>query len=99
MGRYDLILMDCQMPEMDGYEATRMIRSLEHGGTRIPIVALTAHAMKGMDELCKSAGMDEHLTKPIELMRLEACLDGFLCAEAVAGSALGAVAVNESTMQ
>lgn len=88
-GRYDLILMDCQMPEMDGYEATRMIRTLEPGGTRIPIVALTAHAMKGADELCKSAGMDEHLTKPIQQKRLEACLDGFLCAEGVAESAFG----------
>jgi two-component system sensor histidine kinase/response regulator len=87
--RYDLILMDCQMPELDGYEATRAIRALEQGGRRIPIVALTAHAMKGSDDVCKSAGMDEHLTKPIERERLEACLDRFLCPESIAGSALG----------
>jgi len=86
-GRYDLILMDCQMPELDGYEATRAIRALENGDRRIPIVALTAHAIKGSDEACKSAGMDEHLTKPIERERLEACLDRFLCAEPIAGSA------------
>ena len=94
-GRYDLILMDCQMPELDGYEATRAIRALEHGDRRIPIVALTAHAMKGSDEVCKSAGMDEHLTKPIERERLEACLDRFLCADSIGGSALGAIATNK----
>jgi two-component system sensor histidine kinase/response regulator len=76
--RYDLILMDCQMPEVDGYEATRQIRLLEGGGSRIPIVALTAHAMKGAAEDCKSAGMDEHLTKPIDRDRLKACLAGWL---------------------
>jgi two-component system sensor histidine kinase/response regulator len=85
-GRYDLILMDCQMPELDGYEASRAIRALEQGDRRIPIVALTAHAMKGADEECQNAGMDAHLTKPIERGRLEACLDRFLAAESVAGS-------------
>ena len=93
-GRYDLILMDCQMPELDGYEATRAIRALESGNRHIPIVALTAHAMKGSDEVCKSAGMDEHLTKPIERDRLEACLDRFLCAEPIAGSESGVIAAN-----
>jgi len=93
-GRYNLILMDCQMPELDGYEATRAIRALEQGDRRIPIVALTAHAMKGSDEVSKSAGMDGHLTKPIERERLEACLDRFLCAETIAGSVLGGIATN-----
>ena len=77
-GQYHLILMDCQMPELDGYEATREIRSLEAGQARIPIVALTAHAMKESGDECRLAGMDEHLTKPINRPVLEACLDGFL---------------------
>jgi signal transduction histidine kinase/DNA-binding response OmpR family regulator len=74
-GRYDLILMDCQMPILDGYEATREIRALEAGKPRIPIVALTAHAMKDDDAKCMAAGMDHHLTKPLDRERLQACLD------------------------
>jgi signal transduction histidine kinase/DNA-binding response OmpR family regulator len=74
-GRYDLILMDCQMPILDGYEATREIRALEAGKRHIPIVALTAHAMKDDDAKCKAAGMDHHLTKPLDRERLQACLD------------------------
>jgi two-component system, sensor histidine kinase and response regulator len=77
-GKYDLILMDCQMPELDGYSAAREIRGLEGGGVRIPIVALTAHAMKGADAECLAAGMDDYLTKPIEKHKLEECLDRHL---------------------
>jgi len=77
-GRYDLILMDCQMPILDGYEATREIRSLEAGAQRIPIVALTAHAMKDDDLKCKEAGMDDHLTKPLDRERLRGCLEQFI---------------------
>jgi CheY-like chemotaxis protein len=77
-GHYDLILMDCQMPQMDGYEATRAIRKLEDGKRHIPIVALTAHAMKGDDEKCRAAGMDDYLTKPIDRAKLDACLERFL---------------------
>ena len=76
-GCYDLILMDCQMPIMDGYEATREIRRLEAGQRHIPIVALTAHAMKDDDVKCVAAGMDHHLTKPLDRERLQACLDQY----------------------
>ena len=79
-GSYDLILMDCQMPEMDGYEASREIRRQEEeGGThRIPIVALTAHAIKGADQKCFAAGMDDYLAKPIDSEKLEQVLEKFL---------------------
>lgn len=74
-GRYDLILMDCQMPELDGYEATAEIRRLEGGEGRIPIVALTAHAMLGAEATCLKAGMDGYLSKPIDREQLETCLE------------------------
>ena len=77
-GRYDIILMDCQMPELDGYEATREIRRLEKGGLRIPIVALTAHAMAGAEQESRAAGMDDHISKPIDRAKLASCLERLL---------------------
>jgi PAS domain S-box-containing protein len=73
---FDLILMDVQMPRMDGLQATEAIRSLEEGtGRRMPIVAMTAHAMKGDEERCLSAGMDAYISKPIKLQGLYAIID------------------------
>jgi PAS domain S-box-containing protein len=74
---FDLVLMDCQMPILDGFEATRRWRSQEVG-KRTPIVALTAQAMSGDDARCKSAGMDDYLPKPIERRLLIATLQQYL---------------------
>jgi CheY-like chemotaxis protein len=72
---FDLILMDCQMPEMDGYEATRVIRAREGDGPRIPIIAVTANAMQGDREVCLACGMDDFLSKPYKQRQLRDLLD------------------------
>ncbi len=74
---YDLVLMDIQMPEMDGYEATRRIRA-ESRFHQLPIVAMTAHAMSGERERCLAAGMNEHVPKPIDPARLFSTLSRWL---------------------
>jgi signal transduction histidine kinase/ActR/RegA family two-component response regulator len=75
---YALILMDMQMPEMDGIEATRQIRAKEGPNASTPIIALTANAMQSDNDACRAAGMDDFLTKPINKDQLTACLNKFL---------------------
>jgi CheY-like chemotaxis protein len=76
--RFDLVLMDCQMPVMDGYEATRRIRALEGDARHTAIVALTAHSMPGDREIALAAGMDDYVVKPITMPLLSATLDRYL---------------------
>ena len=77
-GRYGLVLMDCQMPSMDGYAACAAIRRLEGAGRHTPVVALTADAMKGTRERCLEAGMDDYLSKPFTTEQLGAVIDRWL---------------------
>jgi signal transduction histidine kinase/CheY-like chemotaxis protein len=73
---FDLVLMDVQMPEMDGFQATMAVREWERStGAHHTIIAMTAHALKGDEERCLAAGMDGYIPKPIEVNRLRACLE------------------------
>ena len=87
-GIFDLILMDCQMPVMDGYQAAREIRSRETRANRVPIIALTADAMKGTEQLCRESGMDDYLTKPIDRDRLSEVINRYLSPAAGGPAAL-----------
>ena len=85
---YDLVLMDCQMPEMNGYQAASLVRDPQSGvrNSKIPIVALTAHAMKGDRDKCIAAGMNDYITKPVDAAALAAALEKWLPREDVEAS-------------
>jgi signal transduction histidine kinase/DNA-binding response OmpR family regulator len=90
-GHYDLVLMDCQMPEMDGFAATAEIRRREHmSGKHLPVVALTASAMQGDREKCLAAGMDDYLPKPFTQDQLHAVLQHWLPQRAAVSEAAAA---------
>src|SRR5579875_253922 len=77
-GRYELVLMDCVMPEVDGFEATRQIRARERSGGHVSIVAMTANAMEGDREACLRAGMDDYIAKPVRLAQLRRIVERYM---------------------
>jgi two-component system sensor histidine kinase/response regulator len=76
--RYGAVLMDCQMPRLDGYEATRVIRQLEEPGARVPVIGMAASTVTGERQRCREAGMDDVLLKPVDFEVLEATLTSWI---------------------
>ncbi len=79
-GRYDIVLLDVMMPEMDGYEVTRRIRAMDGKQRHTPIIAITANALSGDRERCLKAGMDDYVSKPLRGADLEELLSRYLAA-------------------
>ena len=99
-GGYALLLSDLHMPEMDGYELTCAIRAQEQGSSRIPILALTANTLKGEAERCRAVGMDDYLSKPLQLADLKTALDRWLPTAAAGPHSLRrAVAVDVAVLE
>ncbi|MDD4881647.1 MAG: ATP-binding protein [Gallionellaceae bacterium] len=96
----DMVLMDCQMPVWDGLTATRAIRrhETETGRRPLPIIALTANAMPGFEQVCQEAGMDAYLTKPLDDQQLAACLGKWLPEQAVAGGPVPEATAGEGSL-
>ena len=96
-GDFDLVLMDCQMPVMDGFAATRAIREAEKTlGGHIPIVAMTAYALRGDREKCIEAGMDDYISKPVSLQVLEDIIGALLAQDTENSSGAGKGSPDES---
>ncbi|WP_372832004.1 ATP-binding protein [Pontibacterium sp.] len=87
-GGYDLLLTDLHMPEMDGYQLTAAIRAQQQGARPLPIIALTANALKGEDERCRAAGMNDYLSKPVQLATLNLMLEKWLTPADIASEAV-----------
>ncbi len=96
---YDAVFMDCQMPEMDGYAATREIRRTEIPGEHIAIIAMTAEALAGAQERCLSAGMDDYISKPVKLDDLSRAIQKWLPDKEMAPDAKDNVILNEFMMR
>jgi len=97
-GDYALLVTDLHMPKMDGYELAKAIRAEEKGSRRLPILALTANALKGEAEHCRALGMDDYLTKPVQLAHLEAVLEKWLPTVASAPQSADAATLSDVLM-